>query len=208
MGFTDYRGYPLVEHFGSLQGEGSHCTLGAYFLRLGGCNVGCEWCDSPGALSASGVERYDAQQIAGIVVESGAQSAVITGGEPTIHNLEPLTTELHRNGIEVWMETSGTNPLQGQVDWITLSPKPWMEPLDEFYAVAGELKCIVGDEEDLEFAKKCAEKCADKCNEKALLYLQPEWGNRHTAVPLILRFIEQNPQWRLSVQTHKYLGIL
>lgn len=190
------------EEFYSLQGEGRHTGMAAYFVRLAGCDVGCPWCDSADAWS--GGTPMDEVEVAARAKASGARMAIITGGEPLMQNLDALTAELHRCGLAVHLETSGTHPLSGGFDWICLSPKRHRPPIffdDLAVSVVSELKVVVGCGEDLEWAEECAARVGSDC----LLYLQPEWNAQ--ATQLVVDYILRNPRWRLSLQTHKYIGI-
>ena len=195
--------YPVAEIFHSLQGEGANAGRAAAFIRLGGCDNGCPWCDSKWAQTTRDCRWMSAAEIAGSVVEMGACTAVVTGGEPLLRDLESLTGELHRCNVTILLETSGTRPLSGEFDWICLSPKPFAPALDEVFRAADELKVVVGGEEDLRFAEECASKCGEGCR----LNMQPEWNNRGEVIPLIVDYIKRHPQWRLSLQTHKFIDI-
>jgi organic radical activating enzyme len=186
----------VAEEFYSLQGEGRHTGMAAYFVRLAGCDVGCPWCDSREAWG--GGRPVDEAAVAARAAASGARAAVVTGGEPLMQNLDKLTAALHAHGLAAHLETSGTHPLSGNFDWICLSPKRHRPPL---FFDADELKIVVATRDDLAWAEECAARAAEGCR----LYLQPEWGS--SAVPVIVEYILQNPRWRLSLQTHKYLNI-
>lgn len=194
--------YALMEHFYTLQGEGAYAGQAAYFIRLAGCDVGCHWCDVKESWDASQHPVVQVVDLVAWVVASGAPRVVITGGEPLLHNLDALTSALHAAGLAIHIETSGTQPLTGQLDWITFSPKKFKAPLPEWYDLAHELKVIVHHRHDLQWAQDHA----DKMNPTALLYLQPEW---HTPASMhwIVDHIQAHPHWRLSLQTHKYLNI-
>lgn len=195
--------YPLVEEFYSIQGEGFHSGRATYFVRLGGCDVGCQWCDSKESWNASRHPLVSAEEIAKRVVASGAVSAVITGGEPLMHNLDPLTEQLHASGVEIFLESSGCHPLSGSLDWICISPKQHKPPLETTLRAANELKVVVEKEGDFEWAESCATKVSAEC----LLYLQPEWNNMQQVIPLIVEYAKRNPRWMISIQTHKYMNI-
>lgn len=190
----------VSEEFYSLQGEGFWAGTAAYFVRLAGCDVGCEWCDSREAWSSAAGFKASAEDIARRAAASGACVAVITGGEPLMQELSELTSLLRVRGMRVHLETSGTHPLSGEFDWVALSPKPWREPLAEAFSRADELKVIIAKEADFEFAVACAARVRESC----LLYLQPVWG--FGLENKVVYFIKQNPRWRLSVQVHKYLA--
>lgn len=193
---------PLMEHFYTLQGEGFHGGKAAYFIRLGGCDVGCIWCDVKESWDAAAHPLTPIETIAQIAL-SYSQTIVITGGEPLMWNLNPLTELLQKGGAKVHIETSGAHPVSGIWDWICLSPKKFKAPLPEVYAQAHELKVIVYNKDDFRFAIKQAERVNKHCK----LFLQPEWGRREKMMPLIVDFILKNPRWRVSLQTHKYLDI-
>ncbi len=187
--------------FYSLQGEGVNSGRAAYFVRLSGCDVGCEWCDSPDA--QQGGEPMSVEQILCRINATKAQNVVITGGEPSLYNLGELCGALRGAGKGVWVETSGTNPLEGEFDWVCLSPKAHRDALDECYAVANELKIVVGEPADFEFA----EQCAAKVGAEVALFLQAQWQKSAQITPAIVEYIKENPRWRLSVQQHKYINI-
>jgi len=193
---------PLMEDFYTLQGEGFYTGTAAYFVRIGGCDVGCHWCDVKESWNAA---LHPATPIE-IIVENAkkvAKTVVITGGEPLQWNMKPLTELLKNQAFKVHIETSGAYPLSGIWDWICLSPKKNKLPLEPIYEVANELKIIVHNKHDLIFA----EEQAQKTNPNALLYLQPEWSKQAEMTPLLIDYVMQNPQWKLSIQTHKYLNI-
>lgn len=193
---------PLMEEFYTIQGEGYHTGRAAYFIRVGGCDVGCHWCDVKESWDPS---IHPATHIDHIVEQAAkySKTIVITGGEPLTWNMLPLTTSLKDKGLQVHIETSGAYPLTGIWDWICLSPKKAKMPLDGIYPVAHELKVIVYNKHDLAFAKAEQEKVSDTCK----LYLQPEWSVSDKMIPLITEFVMQNPEWQVSLQTHKYLNI-
>ncbi|MBF5027846.1 7-carboxy-7-deazaguanine synthase QueE [Planobacterium oryzisoli] len=193
---------PVMEHFYTIQGEGAHTGKAAYFIRLGGCDVGCHWCDVKESWNPLLHPLHNAREIAEKAA-SFCKTVVLTGGEPLMYNLNPLTQRLKELGCTIHIETSGAYPLSGILDWITLSPKKTMLPLPQIYTVASELKVIVYNNHDFQFALQEAEKVTRNC----MLYLQSEWSKRDTMYPAITDFIMQNPQWRASVQTHKYLNI-
>nr|WP_299385836.1 7-carboxy-7-deazaguanine synthase QueE [Allomuricauda sp.] len=193
---------PLMEEFYTIQGEGYHKGTAAYFIRVGGCDVGCHWCDVK--------ESWNAETHPPTAIESIAKNAatysdtiVVTGGEPLMWDMGPLTTALKSRNLNTHIETSGAYPLTGEWDWICLSPKKNKLPQEEVYAVADELKVIVYNKHDFVFAEEQAAKVGQDC----ILYLQPEWSVREKMVPLIVDFVMQNPQWKISLQTHKYLNI-
>lgn len=194
---------PLMEHFYTLQGEGRFTGHASYFIRLGGCDVGCVWCDVKESWDASKHPLVPITQIAAAVVASGTKIAVITGGEPMMHNLDALTEMLREQGIRTHVETSGAHPLSGTWDWICLSPKKFKAPLDAMIAAAHELKTVIYNKTDFAWAEQYAAKVSKDC----LLYLQPEWSRAAEMNPLIIDYVKVNPQWILSLQTHKFLDI-
>lgn len=200
---TTQRGLPLMERFYTIQGEGSFSGAPAYFIRLGGCDVGCFWCDVKESWDAEAHPRYSAEELAVEAAASGSSIAVITGGEPAMHSLAELTSALRDRGVRTHIETSGAHAITGTWDWVTLSPKKFKAPLPQSYALANELKMIVYNRHDLQFAEQEAAKVSEDC----LLYLQPEWDRREEAIPQILNYLRDNPRWRLSLQTHKYIGV-
>lgn len=194
---------PVMEAFYTLQGEGFHQGRAAYFIRLGGCDVGCFWCDVKDSWDAS---KHPQLSITSIVAEAArfpGRLAVVTGGEPLLHNLNELTALLHEQGFETNMETSGSSPLSGDWDWICLSPKKFKAPLPEVIAAANELKVVIYNKHDFEWAEQYAAQVGPHCK----LYLQPEWDKAAEITPQIIEYIQENPQWRMSVQVHKYLNI-
>lgn len=193
---------PVMEHFYTLQGEGAHTGKAAYFIRLGGCDVGCHWCDVKESWDANLHPAMDVEFIAETAARH-CKTIVLTGGEPLMWNLTVLTERLKALGCTIHIETSGAYPVSGQLDWITLSPKKTMLPLPEIYQLAHELKVIIYNRHDFIFAAEQAARVSPGC----ALYLQSEWSKRDELYPQITDFILQNPQWRASVQTHKYLSI-
>ncbi|MEI7979677.1 MAG: 7-carboxy-7-deazaguanine synthase QueE [Bacteroidota bacterium] len=194
---------PLMEHFYTIQGEGFHTGKAAYFLRLGGCDVGCVWCDVKDSWDANAHPLVEINTMLQYIKEAKAQMAVITGGEPLLHHLGELTQLLHQNNIETNIETSGSSPLSGKWDWICLSPKKFKAPLLEVIEKANELKIVVFNKTDFEWA----EKYATLVNEKCILYLQPEWDKSSQMLPQIIDYVKQNPKWKISLQTHKFMQI-
>jgi 7-carboxy-7-deazaguanine synthase len=208
MGSKPEKGYedsllPLVEEFFSLQGEGYQSGRAAYFIRLGGCDVGCSWCDSRFSWNPDLHPMVFADDIIKHVLKSGTDSVVVTGGEPLMWNLDYLCSELKRNNIFTFLETSGAYPLSGFWDWICLSPKRNMPPAEEICSKADELKVIVQYPDDLDWAEKFRYMVTDKCR----LFLQPEWSRFEKIVPEIIEYIKKNPSWRISLQIHKYMHI-
>ncbi len=194
--------YPLMEDFYTIQGEGTHTGRPAYFIRTAGCDVNCWWCDVKESWDEEKHPKVKTGEIVGRAVESGAQIAVITGGEPLLHNLEPLTIRLKQEGLNVHIETSGSSPISGQLDWVTLSPKRFKKPLDENFPYVDELKVVVLKNKDIEWA----EENAKKCPENTRLLLQPEWETP-SSVPLIVDYVKKHPQWGISLQTHKFMDV-
>ncbi len=192
-----------METFYTVQGEGAFAGAPAYFIRLAGCDVGCVWCDVKVSWDETLHPMQQLDDLVTAVVVSGAPLCVITGGEPLMHNLDVLTEGLRKHGIRTHLETSGTQPLTGVWDWITFSPKKFKAPLDEFFTASQELKVIVNHASDLDWAAGHAEKMPPQ----TMFYLQPEWEKRDRMQALILDFIRINTRWRISVQTHKYLGV-
>ncbi len=194
---------PLVEDFYTIQGEGFHTGKAAYFIRLGGCDVGCRWCDVKESWNPKLFPPVEVAEVVSRAVACEAKSIVITGGEPLLYELEPLTRALHRAGLEIFIETSGSSPLSGSFDWICLSPKRRKHPVEEIYSVADELKVVIENSEDIEWAEECAAKVGECC----MLYLQPEWSRSEIITPLLVEYVKSHPQWRISIQTHKYMRI-
>jgi len=210
--------YPVMEAFYTLQGEGSHSGKAAYFIRLGGCDVGCVWCDVKDSWDAG---RHPVKTVDEILTtiykqleteELNLKSShrdhtkpiiVITGGEPLMHDLTTLTKALHKAGFSINIETSGSSPLSGEIDWICLSPKKFKPPLPEVIRVADELKIVVFNKSDFTWAEQFAAQVSPACK----LFLQPEWDKREQMTPLIVAYIKKHPQWQMSLQTHKYIGV-
>lgn len=194
---------PLMEEFYTIQGEGYHSGKAAYFIRLGGCDVGCHWCDVKESWDASVHPLTPADQIVENAARCAGKAVVVTGGEPLMYNLDYLTSELRKRGIKTFIETSGAYPLSGYWDWICLSPKKFKAPLPEVIGAAGELKVIVFNKSDFAWGEKYATRVADTCK----LYLQPEWSKAAEVTPLIIDYVMNHPRWEISLQTHKYLNI-
>ena len=193
--------YPVMEHFPTLQGEGYYTGRSAYFVRLSGCDIGCVWCDVKESWEITSGNKLTVSEIVEFVGQH--DFVVLTGGEPAMHDLSALTAELRKQGKWIALETSGCYPLQGKVDWYTFSPKKFKPPCDEAYLQAHELKVVIYRASDLLWAQEHANKVTANC----LLYLQPEWSKSETITEEIITFIQRNPRWRLSLQTHKYLNI-
>ncbi len=194
--------YPLMEDFYTIQGEGTHTGKAAYFIRTAGCDVNCWWCDVKESWDEDEHPNVKVDEIVERAKKSRAPMAVITGGEPLLHNLDPLTYCLKEEGLDVHIETSGSSPLSGYLDWVTLSPKRFKEPLDEIFPYVDELKVVVLKSKDIEWA----EENAAKCPENTELLLQPEWGTP-SSMDLITDYVKKNPEWGISLQTHKFLGV-
>ncbi len=194
---------PVMESFYTLQGEGFHQGKAAWFIRLGGCDVGCVWCDVKESWDASKHPVRPVDAIVEEALQNPGKIAVITGGEPLMHNLDELTAALRENGIQTHLETSGSSPLTGQWDWICLSPKKFKFPLPEVLPMAHELKVVIFNKSDFDWAEKQAAQVNPDCK----LYLQPEWDRSAVVTPLIIDYIKANPRWELSLQLHKYINV-
>lgn len=197
---------PLMEEFYTIQGEGANTGKPAYFIRLGGCDVGCHWCDVKESWNAELHPPTLTDTIIAHALEHPAKAVVVTGGEPSMYNLDYLTTQFHKNKIEAFIETSGAYPLTGKWDWICLSPKKTSPPKTEIFEKADELKVIIYNKNDFEWAEKNAEQVL-KVNSHCRFFLQPEWSRREQMMPLIVDYVMNNPKWNVSLQTHKYLHI-
>ncbi len=194
---------PVMEQFYTIQGEGKFTGHAAYFIRLAGCDVGCVWCDVKDSWEAEGYPRYSAEELAQLASKTPADIVVITGGEPAMYDLTELCNALHNVGKRSHIETSGAHPIRGNFDWVTFSPKKFKAPLEESALLADELKVVVFNKSDFDWATKHAEMVPNQC----LLYLQPEWSKREAMQPLMVEFVKQNTQWHIGLQTHKYLGV-
>ncbi len=194
---------PLVEQFYSLQGEGFHTGKAAYFIRIGGCDIGCRWCDSKVSWNPGIHKLVTVEDIVKEVIATPAKSVVVTGGEPSLYNMEPLCNELKKHNIETFVETAGVNNITGIWDWICLSPKTNNHPHSEMYKRANELKMIIYNSEDFNWAMECAEKVSADC----LLFLQPEWSRFNQNIEAIVEFAKNNPHWMVSLQSHKFMKI-
>ena len=195
--------YPVMESFYTIQGEGYHQGKAAYFIRLGGCDVGCFWCDVKDSWDAS---RHPQVAVSSLVEQAAAypgRMAVITGGEPLLHDCLPLTHALKEAGFQTNIETSGSSPLSGEWDWICLSPKKFKRPVPSVLPLANELKVVIFNKSDFDWAEEHAEKVDPSCK----LYLQPEWDKSAEMTPLIVEYIKANPRWEFSLQIHKYLQV-
>ncbi len=194
---------PVMEHFYTIQGEGFHQGKAAYFIRLGGCDVGCVWCDVKDSWDASKHPLFDVQSLRFEVKKTPAEIVVVTGGEPLMHDLTALTKELHDAGLKTNIETSGAYPLSGSWDWICLSPKKFKAPMPSVVPFANELKVVVFNKSDFDWAEKYAALVSPSCK----LYLQPEWDKAAEMTPLIIDYIKAHPKWELSLQIHKYINV-
>jgi 7-carboxy-7-deazaguanine synthase len=194
---------PLMEAFYTIQGEGFHQGKAAFFIRLGGCDVGCVWCDVKDSWDVNAHPMRTVSEISTLAKKFPGRIAVVTGGEPLMHDCEPLTTELHAAGFQTHIETSGAYPLSGDWDWICLSPKKFKQPLQTPIDLANELKVVIFHPSDFKWAELYAEKVNVNCK----LFLQPEWSKRESITPLISSYIMENPKWEFSLQLHKYIHL-
>ena len=195
---------PVMEQFVTLQGEGFFTGKSAVFIRLAGCDVGCSWCDVKESWDADEHPVLKVEEIVDEVLKYPTDFVVITGGEPTLHNLNTLVKALKKYNKYIAIETAGTNPLPNGIDWVCFSPKKFKKPIDEIYSQVNELKVVINNIADIRWAQSHADKIT---NDNAMLYLQPECSKSDEIIPKILSFLQENPQWRLSLQTHKYLNI-
>ena len=193
---------PLMEEFYTIQGEGAHTGTAAYFIRIGGCDVGCHWCDVKESWNADLHPPTKTDRIVSNALKY-ADTVVITGGEPLMWNLDYITNQLQKKNIRTHIETSGAYSFSGKWNWFCLSPKKTKLPLAEAYTEADELKMIIHNLSDFQFAEEQAKKVGEKCT----LFLQPEWSKREKMIPLIVDYVMQHPKWKISLQTHKYLNI-
>ena len=193
----------LMEAFYSIQGEGFHTGKAAYFLRIGGCDVGCHWCDVKESWDVNLHPLTEVDEIIRLIDETRVDTVVITGGEPLMWNLNLLCNRLRRKGLQVYLETSGAYPVSGEFDWICLSPKKNQKAFDEIKQLANELKIIVQNKHDLKWAKQQQLEVSTSCK----LYLQPEWSKRDKIMSLITDFVMENTEWQISLQTHKYMNL-
>ncbi len=194
---------PLVEEFFTIQGEGFHAGEAAWFIRLGGCDVGCNWCDSRFSWDPDMHPMVETDEIIEHAVHSCTKSVVVTGGEPLIWNLDYLCEGLKKRKICTFIETSGAYPLSGHWDWICLSPKRNMPPVGNIWLKADELKVIIQSKDDFEWAEKYRHKVGERC----LLFLQPEWSRFGVIIPKMVEYVKRNPYWKISLQIHKYMHI-
>ena len=194
---------PLMESFYSVQGEGFYTGNSAYFLRIGGCDIGCHWCDVKESWDPNLHPPTKVDDMINQDLNYPADTVVITGGEPLMWNMEYLTTSCKEKGLRIHLETSGSHKLSGYWDWICLSPKKFQEPLEAIKPLVNELKIIVKNKHDFEWAEEQRKGVSKNCK----LYLQPEWSNKEEMIPLIIDYVMQNTDWQISLQTHKYLQI-
>jgi len=194
---------PVMEHFYTLQGEGFHQGKAAYFIRLAGCDVGCVWCDVKESWDVTRHPVLKFEDLIADIKKTPADLVVITGGEPLMHNLNALTETLHAAGLKTHLETSGAYPMTGNWDWICVSPKKFKAPLPALLPQANELKVVIFNKSDFEWAEKHAAQVSANCK----LYLQPEWDKAALMTPLIIEYIKDHPQWELSLQIHKYINV-
>ena len=194
---------PVMEYFYTIQGEGSYSGRAAFFIRLAGCDVGCVWCDVKESWEMSEHPLLTIDFIVNEVVSSGTNFVVITGGEPAMYDLTTLVNRLKEHTIEVAIETSGTYPLLGAIDWYCFSPKKFKAPVDEAYLKAAELKIIISHPSDFAWAEEHSTKVSANCK----LFLQPEWSKQERFLPQIIDYVKDHPKWRISLQTHKYMNI-
>lgn len=194
---------PIMEAFYTIQGEGRFQGRAAYFIRLGGCDVGCHWCDVKESWEAANHPQTNITQIVEQAAQYPSKLAVITGGEPLMYNLDGLTAKLKDEGISTNLETSGAYPLSGEWDWICLSPKKFKAPTEDNYRMANELKVVIYNKSDFKWAEEQRKKVSDSCK----LYLQPEWSKSSEMLPLIIDYVMNNPDWEISLQIHKFMNI-
>lgn len=194
--------YPIVETFHSVQGEGAWAGVNAFFIRLGGCDVFCPWCDQKETWNARRYPALSVQELAHSARSFNPAIVVVTGGEPLLYDLIPLTRSLHQQDLRVHLETSGSHPFSGEWDWVTLSPKPYKPPHESAYSHASELKVVICDRADLDWA----EEQAGHLSPGAIKYLQPEWSSPASQA-LIFDYVLQHPDWRISLQTHKFINV-
>lgn len=194
---------PLMEDFYTIQGEGHYQGHAAYFIRLGGCDVGCVWCDVKESWDAGAHPLVSVAEMADRASKSGSPVAVITGGEPALYDLKPLTEALKKMGLRTHIETSGAYPVTGDWDWICFSPKKFKAPDPDIFLKANELKVIIYHPSDLAWAETFATRVPGTCQ----LFLQPEWSREKEMVPLIVEYVKDHPRWKVSLQIHKYMNI-
>ncbi len=194
---------PVMEHFYTIQGEGYYQGRAAYFVRLGGCDVGCPWCDVKESWDAEAHPKMSVAEIVDAVAEAGALICVITGGEPLMYDLTALTAALRAKGIRSHIETSGAYPARGEFDWITVSPKRYKPPVASILPLASELKVVINHRNDFRWAEQYAAQVSPVCK----LYLSPEWEQEEEMVPMVIEYVKEHQQWEISLQIHKYLNV-
>ncbi len=192
-----------MESFYTIQGEGFYQGHAAYFVRLGGCDVGCVWCDVKESWDASKHPHQDVSDIVERAAVNPGRMVVITGGEPLLHDCGPITNAFKKQGFQTNIETSGSSPLSGEWDWICLSPKKFKAPLPEILGRANELKVVIFNKSDFQWAEDHAARVSPDCK----LYLQPEWEKASQMMPLIIEYVKANPKWEISIQIHKYINV-
>ena len=200
---TEGKMLPLMEAFYSVQGEGYNTGKASFFIRVGGCDVGCHWCDVKESWNAKLHPPTLTDDIVKQVEKCPAKSVIVTGGEPLTYNMDYFCSEIKKRGFKTYLESSGSDKLTGEWDWIALSPKKNKPPVDELFPAANELKVIVSDASDFEWAELNAKKVSDDC----ILYLQPEWSKSDEMMQQIVDFVMENPRWQISLQSHKYMRI-
>lgn len=193
---------PLADSFYSIQGEGFNYGKAVHFIRIAGCDIRCSWCDSKTSWNSENFPTLTIDQIAD-TIDSRSNRIVITGGEPTLYNLQPLTDKLKAKGYQLFIESTGAYPITGEFNWITISPKESPPPLTENLQKASELKVVI--EKSVDF--KWAEECRARAPKGVKLFLQPEWYGRGRTVQMVVEYIKENPEWRLSLQSHNYIKI-
>lgn len=194
---------PVIETFYSIQGEGFHAGKAAYFIRVGGCDIGCKWCDTKFSWHSESVPLTQIGNLVQALKKTKADTLVVTGGEPLLYNLAPLCSLMHDAGIETFLETSGSHPLTGQWNWICLSPKPQAPPLHQLFMLADELKVIIQHPDDFSWAEQNARHIRSSCKR----FLQPEWSQYKQLIPQVVDYVLNNPDWELSLQNHKFMHI-
>ncbi len=203
MSAADTMLLPVMEHFYTIQGEGYYQGRAAYFVRLGGCDVGCPWCDVKESWDAEAHPKMSVAEIVDAVAEAGALICVITGGEPLMYDLTALTAALRAKGIRSHIETSGAYPARGEFDWITVSPKRYKPPVASILPLASELKVVINHRNDFRWAEQYAAQVSPVCK----LYLSPEWEQEEEMVPMVIEYVKEHQQWEISLQIHKYLNV-
>lgn len=197
------KAFPVMEYFYSVQGEGKFAGTPAFFIRFGGCDVGCVWCDVKDSWDADKHPQMTIEELVQKAEQHASKTIILTGGEPAMYDLIELTDTFKSKGFQIHIETSGAYELKGSFDWVTFSPKKFKAPIAQAIAKANELKVVVFNKSDFQWAETFHEQVPKQC----LLYLQPEWDKRLQMEPLIFNYILQNPEWKISLQTHKYLGV-